>query len=447
MNKNKSKSLYVCSNCDAQFLKWSGRCEECGKWGSIKQEIIDDDKKNNKVDVRPADIINLSDIKKKEIVRIKTDIGEADRVFGGGIVPGTLILLAGEPGAGKSTLAAQITNNIGRKNDVIYVSGEESAIQVKSRFDRLGCDVNRIKFISEINVEKITSRAKKENPTLLIVDSIQTIYSSESDSDPGGVNQIRVATAKFLEFSKKNNIAVILIGHITKDGSVAGPKTLEHMVDTVVYLENNLNSNYSVMRAIKNRFGSINELGIFEMTGDGFIEVKNPSGVFVGNVSQKIPGSVISCIMEGTRPFLVDIQALASKTVFGYPQRKSSGLNLNRLQVLSSVITKRTEVDLTNQDIILNIVGGFKVSDTALDLAVCVSVISSLLNQIIDRNTLVLGEVGLGGEIRSVSRLDDRLREAEKLGFENAIIPDVKVKNTKLNLKKVQNISEYEIKE
>ncbi len=440
---SKNSKLYICSNCDAQFLKWNGRCTECGKWGTLKEEVVEDVVKKL-VDVRAADIIDLSKIESKKILRIKTGISEADRVFGGGIVPGSLILLAGEPGAGKSTLVAQITNKI-KNNNIIYISGEESAIQIKSRFNRLKCDLKKIKFISETNTDKIISRAKKENPELIIVDSIQTVYSPDSGSDPGGINQIRATTAKFLEYGKKNNVPIILIGHITKDGQVAGPKTLEHMVDTVIYLENNLNSNYSMMRVKKNRFGSINELGIFEMTGRGFIEVKNPSSAFMGNMTQKISGSVISCVMEGTRPFLLDIQALVSTTVFGYPQRKSSGLNLNRLQVLSSVITKRTKVNLTNQDIVLNIVGGFKVDDTALDLAVCVAIISSLLNQVIDRNTIILGEVGLGGEIRNISRLSERLKEAEKLGFKNAIIPDVEVKNCGMKIKKVKNISEYEI--
>lgn len=441
---NKNNNLYVCNHCDAQSVKWSGRCSECGKWGTMQLKTLVSGNKN-KINIELADLINLNEIKESSLIRINTGIDEANRVLGGGIVPGSLILLAGEPGAGKSTLSAQIISNVSRKNVTIYVSGEESAIQVKSRLDRLDCDVDKIKFVAETNVEKIIARAKKELPKLLIVDSVQTIYSSESESDPGGTNQIRAVTSKFLEFSKKNNIAIILIGHITKDGSVAGPKTLEHMVDTVIYLENSLNSSYSTMRAIKNRFGSTNELGIFEMTNKGFIEVKNPSGVFISDSSQKISGSVISCIMEGTRPFLIDVQALVSKTVFGYPQRKSSGLNLNRLQILSSVITKRTKADLTNQDIVLNIVGGFRVNDTALDLAVCVSIISSLLNQVVDRNVLILGEVGLGGEVRNVFRINDRLKEAEKLGFKHAIIPDVKVKNTKLSLKKVKNISEYEI--
>jgi len=416
---------------------------ECGSWGTLGAQTVDaKDAKKDAAEAAPAPMIDLSKLKTEKFTRLKTGIGEVDRVLGGGLVPGSLVLLSGEPGIGKSTIVAQIADQIGCLGQAVYASGEESGSQIKERLERLGCEIKNFSFITETNTEKIISATKKDKPKLLVIDSIQTVYSSLVPSEAGGINQIRASAVKFLELAKGENIAVILIGHITKDGQVAGPKSLEHIVDTVIYLETESAHNYKILRATKNRFGAINELGIFEMTGRGFKEIKNPAAVFLDSSQQKISGSIISSIMEGTRPFLVEIQALVTKTVFGYPQRKSSGFDLNRLQVLTAVLTKRANVNLTNQDVILNIVGGLKASDPALDLAVCLAITSSLLNQIIDRKTLVLGEVGLGGEVRNVSRLEQRLKEAEKLGFREAIIPDAEVKAGKLKLKKVKNLSE-----
>ncbi|MDD4477226.1 MAG: DNA repair protein RadA [Patescibacteria group bacterium] len=439
-----AKNIYICSNCDAQFLKWSGRCLECGAWGTLSMKTVDEkEAKNKTVAPAPAEVINLGKIKTENLSRLKVNISEVDRVLGGGLVAGSLILLSGEPGIGKSTIVAQIACALtGAKNEVIYVSGEESAGQIKDRFLRLGCDLNKIKFVSETNTEKIISTLNKEKPVLVIVDSIQTVYSSEIPSEAGSVAQIRASAVKFLEIAKRENIVIILIGHITKDGQVAGPKTLEHVVDTVIYLESEAAHNYRILRATKNRFGSVNELGIFEMTAGGFKEILNPSLVFIADSGQEISGSVISCVMEGTRPFLVELQALVTKTVFGYPQRKSSGFDLNRLQVLAAVLTKRTKINLTNQDIILNVVGGLSVGDPGLDLAVSLAIISSLLNQNIDKKMIALGEIGLGGEIRNVAKLEERLREAEKLGFTKAMIPDCAVKARKLELIKVKNLED-----
>lgn len=417
---------------------------ECGAWGTLSMKTVDEkEAKNKTVAPAPAEVINLGKIKTENLSRLKVNISEVDRVLGGGLVAGSLILLSGEPGIGKSTIVAQIACALtGAKNEVIYVSGEESAGQIKDRFLRLGCDLNKIKFVSETNTEKIISTLNKEKPVLVIVDSIQTVYSSEIPSEAGSVAQIRASAVKFLEIAKRENIVIILIGHITKDGQVAGPKTLEHVVDTVIYLESEAAHNYRILRATKNRFGSVNELGIFEMTAGGFKEILNPSLVFIADSGQEISGSVISCVMEGTRPFLVELQALVTKTVFGYPQRKSSGFDLNRLQVLAAVLTKRTKINLTNQDIILNVVGGLSVGDPGLDLAVSLAIISSLLNQNIDKKMIALGEIGLGGEIRNVAKLEERLREAEKLGFTKAMIPDCAVKARKLELIKVKNLED-----
>jgi len=447
---NKISTIYVCSNCDAQFPKWSGRCLECGGWGTLQMQTVDQKTLDNKISVSPAEIIDLTklDVKSGEVSltdRLKTNISEVDRVLGGGIIPGSLILLAGEPGVGKSTVVVQIAAALVQNQastDIFYVSGEESASQIKSRLDRLKINVDKIKFISETNVEKIIAALIQFKPKLAVIDSIQTVYSSNLPSEAGSLNQIRASAIKFLETAKLHNLSIILIGHITKDGLIAGPKSLEHIVDTVIYLESETGRNYRILRATKNRFGSINELGIFEMTETGFKEVTNPSATFIETAEEKLAGSVISCVIEGTRPFLVEVQALVSKTVFGYPLRKTSGFDLNRLQVLIAVLTKRAKINLINQDVIFNLVGGIKINDPALDLAVCLAIASSLLNQVVNRKTLVIGEVGLGGEIRQVARLEQRIKEAEKLGFTRAIIPESKFETNKIKLKKIKNVAD-----
>lgn len=446
---NKIQTVYICSNCDAQSPKWSGRCLECGGWGTLQMQTVDQKTADKTIAVAPAEIIDLEKLSDQaENRRLITNIQELDRVLGGGppaneagIMPGSLILLGGEPGIGKSTLVAQIADAVARNNLVIYASGEESAGQIKVRFDRLGVKAGNIKFLSETNAEKIIAAIKELKPALVIIDSIQTIYSSNIAGEAGSINQIRGSAVGFLEAAKANNIAIILIGHITKDGSLAGPKSLEHIVDTVLYLETETNHGYRILRATKNRFGSINEIGIFEMTSGGFKEITNPSLIFI-EPNQNLAGSIISCIMEGTRPFLIEVQALVSKTVFGYPQRKASGFDLNRLQVLIAVLTKRAGLNLTNQDVILNVVGGLKISDPGLDLAVCSAIASSLLNQTAGNKTLVLGEVGLGGEIRQIAKIEQRLKEAERLGFAKAIIPANDYASKKIELIAVKNIKE-----
>ncbi len=444
------KTIYVCSNCDAQFPKWSGRCSECGSWGTLTEEIKDQ-KEAAKADlskIAGAELLDLREIKNDQLPRLRTGLSEVDGVFGGGLVPGSLTLLAGEPGIGKSTLVAQVASSLGQTATdkktpvVIYASGEESARQVKDRFDRLDCSLDNLRFISETNIEKIIATATKAKPQLLIIDSIQTVYSALIPSEAGSLNQIRAAAVKLLELAKGNDVTVIMVGHITKDGQVAGPKSLEHIVDTVVYLEAEKANSFCLLRASKNRFGATSELGVLEMTSRGFETVVNPSSVFIEGVSGGISGSVVGCVLEGARPFLVDLQSLVSKTVFGYPQRKASGFDLNRLQVLAAVISKRTKINLSSQDIILNLVGGLRLADPGLDLATCAAMISSFYNKNFNRQTLVIGEVGLGGEVRAVSRLEQRLKEAEKLGFKQALIPDVPIKAAKLKLVRVKNLND-----
>lgn len=417
---------------------------ECGSWGTLGEEMIDaqSEKKEEAKKIGGATVIDLRDLKSGPEIRIKSGWEEIDRVLGGGLLPGSLLLLSGEPGIGKSTLAAQLADKLSQAGEVLYVSGEESAAQVKSRLTRLGCNLNRLRFIGETSVEKISGAALKEKPALMVVDSIQTVYSSLIPSGAGSLSQIRAVAVKFLELAKEQGITVLLIGHITKDGQVAGPKSLEHIVDTVLSLENESGSNYCLLRASKNRFGSVNELGVLEMTGTGFIEAKDPSSVFLGSGADAISGSVIGCVLEGTRPFLVNIQALVTKTVFGYPQRKASGLDLNRLQVLSAVIAKRSKINLVTRDIILNAVGGLKINDPALDLAVCAAIISSYLNKPLPAGMVFIGEVGLGAELRPVFRLEQRLREAEKLGFMSAAVPSgTEYKGGKLKLLKIKNLA------
>lgn len=429
----KVKTIYECQNCGAQFPKWSGRCLECGQWGTLVADIKDA-KKAEEEDllskIGMAGITDLSQLKNSETIRLVSGISEIDRVLGGGVVAGSINLLSGEPGVGKSTILAQIANSLIKNNsnfnDVLYISGEESASQVRLRLERLKCDLKSFKFIGETNLEKIISTVLKAKPSMLIVDSIQTIYSASILSEAGSVSQIRMVAVKFMELAKKYDIPVFLIGHITKDGQVAGPKSLEHIVDVVLYLENDGRGGHCVLRSVKNRFGSVNEIGVLEMTSLGFEEVKNPSLSFLEtDLSLAFPGSVFSCVIEGRRPFLINVQALVSKTVFGYPQRKSSGFDSNRLQVLTAVISKKQKLDLMNQDIILNIVGGFKTNDPALDLAVSLAIISSFLNKELGGKKLVLGELGLGGELRPISHLDMRLKEVEKMGFDTVILPDM----------------------
>ena len=456
----KIQTIYVCSKCDAQFPKWQGRCPECGGWGTLVATKEQKNKKTKEI-VEIGEVIDLDKIVGKDFKRIETGILEFDRVLGGGIVPGSLVLLGGDPGIGKSTLVLQVADKITRmfheletnkntnknlnvNSNVLYVSGEESAEQIKLRMTRLAIKPENLKFLGETNIETICATIQKLKPKLAIIDSIQTMASEEIPSEAGSVNQVRASTVRLLEVAKKENISIFLIGHVTKEGQVAGPKTLEHLVDTVLYLEGDRYHSYRILRVVKNRFGSTGEVGVFEMRDKGLKEVKNPSEIFLGQRKEILPGSVITCVMEGTRPLLVEIQALTSRTYFGYPQRRAAGFDFNRLGLLIAVLSKRTGLSLGNQDIHLNVVGGLKIQEPAADLAASLAIASSFKSKIVSPSMVAFGEVGLGGEIRPISQTEKRITEAEKLGFKKVLFPEGKYRlpSVKCEIVKIKTLNE-----
>ena len=416
----KSQIIFTCSNCGAQYPKWQGRCLECGNWGTVGEDITTEPEAVKQL-ISADKPIDLSSLSGQKEIRIPTQIKELDRVLGGGLVEGGFVLLGGDPGIGKSTLALQLANNI---KNILYVSGEESAEQVKLRADRLKINLNYFKFLPQTNLEKIISTALEIKPEILIIDSIQTVSSVEASGSPGSVSQITACAAKLMSLAKNNRITIISIGHVTKDGLVAGPKTLEHLVDVVIYLENDNNNYYKIARSIKNRFGPVGEIGVFEMVEGGLKEISDPTSIFIDkDIDTSSPGVAMTMIMEGSRSFLIEVQALTTKTIFGYPQRRSTGFDLNRLQILLAVIGKYAKINLGSHDIYLNIVGGFKIKDTAADLAVIVAILSAFFEVPLPRQTLTLGEVGLSGEIRTVAQIEKRLKEASRLGLNNFLIP------------------------
>lgn len=412
-------TIFVCSHCDAQYTKWTGRCLECGKWSTIIETVAVDIKKSQQKDFPTATTETLETIAGGDIRRSRTGIGELDRVLGGGLVPASLMLLGGEPGIGKSTLSIQLA---GQLQNTLYISGEESTSQIKLRADRLGITNPTLHLANETQINSIIGTIKKMKPSLAIIDSIQTIWSEEASGEAGSINQIRAGTVMLLEAAKTNGVPICLIGHVTKDGAVAGPKTLEHLVDTVLYLEGERHHAYRILRTVKNRFGSTDEVGIFEMAETGLKEVKNPSASFLEERGENMPGSVVTCLMEGTRPLLVEIQALVNKTSFGYPVRKASGFDLNRLHVLVAVLQKRARLNLAESDIHINVVGGMKANEPAADLAVSLAIASSFKDKMLGKDLAVFGEVGLGGEVRSVAHTEKRVKEAEALGMKRIIL-------------------------
>jgi len=435
-------SIFVCSKCSAQFPKWFGQCSQCETWGTISEQVSIDIKtgKLNKKS-SPDDAINFNQINQEQSLRIKIKSEEINRVLGGGIVPCSLILLGGQPGIGKSTLVLQMADGL-KNQSVFYVSGEESAQQVKIRFDRLKILANNWKFLGETNIEAIEEHLQKYRPNLVIIDSIQTMLFNEIGSEAGSVNQVRACTARLRELAKKIKATILIVGHVTKEGTMAGPKTLEHLVDVVLYLEGDPTHHFRFLRAMKNRFGSTSEVGVFDMQSQGLIEVKNPSEIFLINRDLTISGSVVVPVVEGSRCFLVEVQALVSRTSFGYPQRRSTGYDLNRLGLLIAVLIKRCHLNLSNQDIHINIVGGLQVREPAIDLGVALAIASALKNKPINGQTAVFGEIGLGGEIRGVKIKEKRIKEADKMGFQKIICPTDKDFNSKIKITQVKNLSE-----
>ncbi len=419
-----TKSIYICRNCGAQSPKWMGRCTTCGEWNTLVEEVVSKKTSTSKLSAQisgnqPLTLENVKAIKNQ---RISVGIDEFNRVLGGGIVPGSLILLGGDPGIGKSTLALQMALGLTDRK-ILYTSGEESLQQIKLRAERLNLINNNCYFLSETSLEHLIAQTEQVAPDLLIIDSIQTISTETIESSPGSVSQVRECTSAILKFAKKNDVAVILIGHITKEGSLAGPKILEHMVDTVLQFEGDTNYMFRILRSNKNRFGSTNELGIFEMRSDGLREVTNPSEQLISKVNEDVSGTAIAATIEGVRPILIEIQALVSSAAYGTPQRSSTGFDLRRLNMLLAVLEKRAGFKLIQKDVFLNIAGGLKISDPATDLAVICSILSSNIDVAINHKICFAGEVGLTGEIRAVSRIEQRIAEAEKLGFSKIFIP------------------------
>ena len=421
----------------------------CEEWNSFYEEKVS--KNNEKIGLvgsekKSCKPIKLNEVVGKEDIRVSTGFEELDRVLGGGLVNGSLVLLGGEPGIGKSTLILQICDKVKGEGKVLYVSGEESAEQIKLRADRLGINNSELMFLGETDMDIIQNTVLEMNPKLLIIDSIQTMYSDEITSAPGTVSQVREITARIMKLCKSNGITTIIIGHVTKEGNIAGPRVLEHMVDTVLYLEGERYFSYRVLRGVKNRFGSTNEIGMFEMQNEGMVEISNPSAVLISERDDNPTGSVIVSSMEGTRPLLIELQALTTPSVFGMPRRSANGIDYNRLTLLMAVLEKKVGFNLSNQDAYINIVNGMKIIEPAIDLGIIVAVASSYKNISIPKDMVIIGEVGLTGEIRTVNLIEKRLKEAEKLGFKKCIIPESNKKllkeKYKLDIIGVKNINE-----
>jgi DNA repair protein RadA/Sms len=428
---SKTKIKYICSNCGYESLRWIGKCPECESWNSFTEEIVESSPRKANISKSQFSYSKILDISANEEDRVKTGIIEFDRVLGGGIMPGSVILLGGDPGIGKSTIAMQAAASI--KEKVLYVTGEESEKQIKLRSSRLKVKSDSFFVQAETELSNILGAIKEISPSVVIIDSIQTTYRSELENSPGTITQIRECAAMLMEEAKKNHYSVIIIGHVTKEGMIAGPKILEHMVDTVLQFEGEANHSFRILRAQKNRFGSTNEIGVFEMREDGLREITNPSELFLSEREKQTPGSVVTSSIEGSRPILLEVQALVTPSSFGYPQRVSNGFDQKRLSILLAVLEKRANVKASVHNVFVNIAGGIKVIEPAADLAVCISLASSLKDKVIDNQTIIIGEVGLGGEIRSVGHIDKRITEAKKLGFKTAIIPDGNLKSLKQN--------------
>jgi len=435
MTKKSTKSVFTCQACGYQAPKWMGKCPECGEWDTLVEETVRTSIQGRSMTIpgeEGAQPVPIDSVESTSEERLFTGISEFDRVLGGGVVVGSMVLIGGDPGIGKSTLMLQALYGFAReKHKVLYVSGEESVLQLSIRSRRLGTDTNRLMVVSEIDLEAILTMVADLKPTTLVVDSIQTMFNRDLTSAPGSVSQVREATLRLMLMAKKTGISVFIIGHVTKEGTIAGPRLLEHMVDTVLYFEGDRNHIYRILRAVKNRFGSTNEIGVFEMSEAGLDEIINPSAIFLTERSENTPGSIVTCAMEGTRPILVEMQALTSSTSFGTPRRTILGLDHNRVSLLVAVMEKKLGMHLLGHDIFMNVAGGVKVDEPAADLGIVAAVASSFLDRPIRADTVVLGEVGLTGEIRGVSQIDTRVAESKKMGFTRCILPEISLERSR----------------
>jgi DNA repair protein RadA/Sms len=438
---SRSKILFQCQSCGYTSPKWLGKCPDCGEWNSFVEE-----KRIAKLQPREtAKPVALPDISSSQDSRYSTGIKELDRTLGGGVVKGSVVLIGGDPGIGKSTLTLQSLNGLTRLGKVLYVSGEESTGQVKLRAERLQIKTDKIILLPETSLEGIISVVHKVNPQVIVIDSIQTIFSSELPSAPGSVGQIRECATKLMFLAKKYNLPLFIIGHVTKEGAIAGPKILEHIVDTVLYFEGDKGNPFRILRAVKNRFGPTNEIAVFEMQESGLKEVDNPSQLFLSERPENVPGSVVTVSLEGTRPLLVEIQALVTASSFGVPRRTTIGVDYNRVNLLVAVLDKRLGMHLGGMDIYVNIVGGLKIDEPAIDMGIIAAIVSSFKNQPIGRTVFTFGEVGLSGELRAISQAGVRIREAVKLGFKKGIVPVTNSNDTDtqdINIIGVKNVEE-----
>ena len=429
------KSIFFCQNCGHEEAKWLGQCPACKEWNTFVEERIDSGiTKGTTVAARAvheAKVVPLTEVTADDDTRSETGIKELDRVLGGGIVPGSLVLVGGDPGIGKSTLLLQVCQRMAQMKKILYISGEESQAQIKLRANRMGNFTSSLLLLCETNLGIIRSVIEKERPELVIIDSIQTMYSEDVTSAPGSVSQVRESTNVFMQLAKGLCIPIFIVGHVTKEGTVAGPRVLEHMVDTVLYFEGDRHASYRILRAVKNRFGSTNEIGVFEMRQSGLVEVENPSEYMLSGKPENASGSVVACSMEGTRPILLEIQALVCRTNFGMPRRTAAGTDYNRVNLLMAVLEKMLGMSLGNCDAYVNIAGGIKLNEPAIDLGIVMALVSSYRNRPIDEKTIVFGEVGLSGEVRAVNMPEQRVAEAKKLGFETCILPEISLKMVK----------------
>ena len=426
----KIKTVYICSQCAYESAKWQGKCPSCGEWDTLSEEIIKTDSiKSSARKLSDATVYTLSGIESVKEERCDTGLHELNRVLGGGLVKGSLVLLSGDPGIGKSTLLLQICEYLTNNNSVLYVSGEESAHQLKIRARRLGVKSESLLIMCETDCETVAEKIRSLKPDIVMIDSIQTITVTEISSSPGSVTQVRECANLFMRMAKTLNVSIVLVGHVNKDGNIAGPKVLEHIVDTVLYLEGERNLTYRILRAVKNRFGSTNEIGVFDMGSNGLTQVQNPSSMLISGRPLNASGTCISCFMEGSRPILAEIQGLATPTGFGNPRRMATGFDYNRMSMLIAILEKRAGYFLGNMDCYINIVGGLKADERAADLAVSLSLISSLKDIVIDKDVVAFGEIGLAGEIRLVANCEQRILEAKRLGFLCCVLPKHNLKS------------------